>query len=525
MSGTYSDLLNAQHASNALSAIANPGQVNVLGAYNAATQTGANMLNLQKLLAEKAVGRAAQGAINPDTGEYDPNAFGKNLVAAGPQAAFGAQQGLLNNQSLSDAQLNQARVKLQFVQSRAGALLDKPTITPQDVLGVFQQGLASGVMTMPEVARQMQIVQGLDAAGLRTWAQQHQLSALQTESQINQQYGTGGTQTGPGGVTVGTVQAPPRKGGGVSMPPQQGAPQGVPPGPGGMLTATVMTPNGPQQIQVPYEQVYPQGAKPPTPPAPGTTIPGAYQPRQGAGAPPPATQPPAATAAPPAATSAPVVQTPAGPAITTSAPAGTTQDIEAYKQAQAQMPDQQRNLVSGEAAMEALKLARSGPGTDTVNRIKSFLLAQGIDLGAIDPSKPEAYQLARKNLLRFAQSSGAKVGTDLGLATQLESNANVDTMLNSANEHVLKQDMGVARQRVAQTLEAPQGGAGMGAHTQTFTNNTDPRGFAWDLYTPDERNKIVAEASKTKGGLDKLDKAIEIAAKHGLIRVPKNAQQ
>jgi hypothetical protein len=227
MSGTYSDLLNAQHASNALAAIANPGQVNILGAYNAAAQTGANMLNLQKLQAEKAVGGAAQGAIDPTTGEYDPNRFRQNLVAAGPQAAMGAQAGLLNNQSLSNDQLTQARAKLAFVQSRAGALLDKPTITPQDVLGVFQQGIASGVMTMPEVARQMQVVQGLDAAGLRQWAQQHQLAALQTENQINQIYPNVGTQTGPGGATVPVLQQPGRKGGAVGQGPgavQQGLP-------------------------------------------------------------------------------------------------------------------------------------------------------------------------------------------------------------------------------------------------------------------------------------------------------------
>ena len=124
MSGTYADLLNAQHAGNVLSAIANPGQVNVLGAYNAAAGTAGNLLNVQKLLAEKAVGGAAQGAIDPATGEYDPNRFRQNLVAAGPQAAFGAQAGLLNNQSLSNDQLNQARAMLNFVQSRAGALLD-----------------------------------------------------------------------------------------------------------------------------------------------------------------------------------------------------------------------------------------------------------------------------------------------------------------------------------------------------------------------------------------------------------------
>jgi len=139
----------------------------------------------------------------------------------------------------------------------------------------------------------------------------------------------------------------------------------------------------------------------------------------------------------------------------------------------------------------------------------------------VDQASTEAYQIARKNLLRFAQDNSGRVGTDLGLATQLESNANVETMLNSANEHILKQDIGLGRQRIAQTLEAPTGGVGMGKHLQNFTNNTDYRAFAWDLYTDAERAAITAEAAKSKATLDKLDNSLEIAAKHGLITVPR----
>jgi len=213
--------------------------------------------------------------------------------------------------------------------------------------------------------------------------------------------------------------------------------------------------------------------------------------------------------------------------LPTGTEAGATDDVTMYKKAQADMPDQQRNLVAGQAALDALKLARTGPGTSFVNQAKAFAQAQGIDIfGGSDPNSTAAYQVARKNLLRFAQSNGSRVGTDLGLSTQLESNPNVDQMVNAANDEVLKKDMGLARQRVAQTLEATtgsvgkQGGVGMGNHVSQFTANTDPRAFAWDLYSQDEQNKIIAEVSKTKGGLDKLDRSLELAAKHGLIKLP-----
>jgi hypothetical protein len=244
---------------------------------------------------------------------------------------------------------------------------------------------------------------------------------------------------------------------------------------------------------------------------------------------------PAAAPAPPG-VSSPIIQTPAGPGVVTSLPAGQQQGIEAdvtgYKNAQQAMPDQQRNLVAGESALQALQLAQSGPGTANVNRMKSFLLAQGIDLGAIDPNSTVAYEIARKNLLRFAQSSATRSGTDLGLATQLQSNANVDTMLPQANEHILKQDIGLARQRIAQTLTAPAGGTGQsefgngyGQHVQNFTAQTDPVAFDWDLLTPAERQAHLDEISKTQGGMDKWRRSMRIARDTGVLQLPAAPQQ
>ena len=539
-------LSSALRSANVLSSIANPTVVNPLAAYSGAVNTAEGVMRLRDAQATQAWGQALQAATDPQTGIVDyPKA--QRLAAGNPMAQMGMARNLANASELTGQQLNRNLAANAALGNAVSGVLRLPdNQLSQGVLGQVERLVSTGIITRDQANASL-LHMSSDPGQLRTQLETFRTSLLPPGEQQQSIYGTLGTQTGPGGNTIGTRQAPISQGGGVSAPPQPGAPLGVAPGPGGLVDATVMTPNGPQKIQIPYEQAFPRGAaggqggQPPTPPAPGTTIPGAYQPRGGpgggaGGATPPAAAPtpttpqapPGAAPGAPAAPASPVIQTPSGPAVTTSAPAGTEQDIQQYKAAQAAMPEQQRNIVAGQTALDALRLARTGPGTDTVNHMKAFLLAQGIDLGAIDPNSTAAYEIARKNLLRFAQGSAQRsLGTDLGLTTQLQSNANVENMLNSANDHILVQDMGLAKQRIAQTLEAPQGGVGMGQHTQNFTNTTDPRAFAWDLYSPAERNAIIAEASKTKGGLDKLDKSLEIAAKHNLIKMPTqaNAQQ
>lgn len=194
---------------------------------------------------------------------------------------------------------------------------------------------------------------------------------------------------------------------------------------------------------------------------------------------------------------------------------------------------QRTNLVAGESALQALQLAKgyTGPGTGTTARMWAFLQAND-PTGAVPQgtmSDTAWRQVLAKNLLRFAQSSGMRGNTDLGLQTSIEGNANADQMLAAANEHVLVQDIGLARQRLAQTLDmpAPSVGGAVANHVKTFTSTTDPRGFAWQYYSPTEQNQILAEAAAAdkasgkspndKTSADyKLHKAIGIATRLGM---------
>jgi hypothetical protein len=214
--------------------------------------------------------------------------------------------------------------------------------------------------------------------------------------------------------------------------------------------------------------------------------------------------------------------------IVTGAPPGTEEDVKAWQAANAALPDQKRNITAGEAALEALQHAHAGPGTAASAKAKAFMIAQGIPgSGFIDSNDVMQRQIAQKNLLRFAQGNGGKVGTDLGLTTQLDSNANVDTMLNSTVDHILKRDLGMARQRMVMALAAPdrgtgktEFGTGMGEHTRNFTPQTDPMAFAWDKLSPGERQAHLEQIKKVEGGEKKWERSMELARKYGAFQVP-----
>jgi len=330
--------------------------------------------------------------------------------------------------------------------------------------------------------------------------------------------------------------APPAPAPGTPPPaPVPGAPSVFPPGYTGRFRPAATTPPPPATpppapggdgSSVPMRESFVVGADgqpkkvlvPVTPQPSGGATPTPAQPT--------ATQPPPA-ATPPAA----IPGAPAG-AILAKPPQGQPEqletDIKARDAAALGMSDQQKRLIAGQSALEALNLANTGPSTGFFARAYAFLQAQAPNTTPPQGnlSSTEYRQLLVKNLLRFAQS-GAKVsGTDLGLEAQLHSNANADEMLAGANRHVLLQDLGILKRDIAQTKEmpAPSGNADVIKHLRDFSSNTAPEAFMWDTYSPAERDAIEARYAK-EGHTDKLHHSLEIAVRHGLIPDPRKAAQ
>lgn len=505
-----------------LNGIAHPKQVNLLDVYGGAAEVAnkqwANRLNQSR----EASGQAFLQSMNADG---TPNQTGFNqAMRANPATAMTALDSSAKGQTL-DAE-TWAQHMRRLTTGAAGALTvlaDNDGTAPRAAINEYYDRAVKDGHITPAQRDQAEAEFTDDpiknAAIVRQRASQN--LSMQQALDANR----------PEGVMVdkgGTI-APMTRGGRLGPNPGAVAPAG------GEIERTTSPETGAalQDVYIP-EKTNPDGS-----PAEGTgwkkvprprdQMPGANKP-PGRGEPsafpnggrnPPDGSPLRNPNAPPPAGGTTATPAPA-PEVRSAPPQGQPEQVAsnvgAYQAAVAAVPDQKKNVIAGESALEALHLTRGGPSTAKWQQIRSFAQTYGIPIGSSESA--ENYDLARKNLLRFAQNQSKASGTDLGLETTLHSSANVTDMVQSAAEHVVIQDLGIARQRIAQTLEAPARGDNYGEHTKSFTGQTDPRGFAWDLYSPEQRATILKDAKGTKGGEEKLNRAIELADKHGLIRVP-----
>jgi hypothetical protein len=172
-----------------------------------------NVYDLKEKGAQQAAGQAYQGAINPLTGEFDPNEFRRRLAASGP-AAMAAGHELANTQQISSDQLKQNLAKAQWINSTSGALLQSGDFSDAAMLGALHNGVAGGILTLPEAQRQLATMPP-DAAGRQRWLQEHQDTSASFQEQMDQRYGKpvtidqgtgvqGGVQNQRGGGAIGT---------------------------------------------------------------------------------------------------------------------------------------------------------------------------------------------------------------------------------------------------------------------------------------------------------------------------------
>lgn len=227
--------------------------------------------------------------------------------------------------------------------------------------------------------------------------------------------------------------------------------------------------------------------------------------------------PPSAPATAPAALPGGVMSTAASPVVT----ANNQADIGAFKGDQAQIPTRQTNVQSLQKAQHALELTSTGKSTSAMHDIYSWINSQApggaAAFGISD--KVEDWDLAHKYLLDYARQAGAAAHSDLQLQASQGANASADQISNQAALNVVKTNIGRERQRIAQVMEAPdQTGVGYGKHAANFANSTDPRAFAFDTFTPEERSKLLG--SLKGAALTKFKKSLEIADKNGLINTP-----
>ena len=208
MSDTLNALQTANRTSSVLQSIANPAQVNPLAAIQSGISAASNEYDLASKQATLAAGQAYQAAINPQTGEFDPNEMRRQLAARGP-AAMAAGAALLNTQNISSDQLKQSLEKQKWINSTAGALLQSGDFSDAAMLGAFHNGVAGGILTLPEAQRSWRPCRRMqpdDSDGCKSTRTHRRLSLSRCSS------GSGRQDHRPGQVVARSVSCSSRHG-------------------------------------------------------------------------------------------------------------------------------------------------------------------------------------------------------------------------------------------------------------------------------------------------------------------------
>jgi hypothetical protein len=178
-------------------------------------------------------------------------------------------------------------------------------------------------------------------------------------------------------------------------------------------------------------------------------------------------------------------------------------------------------------AATALANTATGPGTQPINQIKSFLLAQSPDalkqyLPGVDPNSIANYDEAVKYLAQYAMNQPGAANSDMHLGLAQVANASTH-ISNQAAQQVVQNALGLERMRQAATLtfnatHPPGSGAQYDRFMSNFATTYDPRGFSWDTQTPAQRQ--TALAGMGRAAKEKLLQSVTLARQLNLNGAP-----
>ena len=481
-----------------LSALAHPQILNPLAAYSDAAQVANRTWVNREWQAKQAAGEAQQGGIDPATGEYSPNRAMQLLSQRGPTAALAAGPTLESSQRLSDQQLAQAGRKLNWVNAASGAALQSGDFSDAAMERLFAKGIASGMMTPPEVARQRATMPP-DAAGRAQWLQEHQMTAASTQQQLDQTYGAR-QQVNTGGE----VQFP------LVPPASAGGPGPVVPmtqTPGEKMTGQpTVDPNTGAKGTVPnVSRFNPDGSLKP----PGWGNNGKY-PTPGSA--------PAGPTAPPGFT--PTEQAPGQAEAQRAAAEASSKTAAGIYSAADAATQQKSQLLSMEADLAKIS---TGPGSERLaaaNALIHKLTGYGITMSAEELASSEGFAKLSKQIA-LAQAGTLGVGTDEKLTTAMGANPNRD-LSKLGNQQILAMLQGNADAIKARGVayndwKKTHSGADSNDFLTEFNKTFDPRVYQWGYQikdkTPAQRQAMFDEMPDKAG----FERNYNAAVKRGLI--------
>lgn len=411
---------------------------------------------------------------------------------AEPNALLGTAQSVigLNNAALQARQQHQDLVKGQvdYLSNGLGALASKADLSANDMVGFGQRAVQEGILDPQTYQAEMQQVQaaGNDPVKLRALATQYQLRALDAGQKFSAQFGTpqmvdNGNQLLPSAVSpltgIHPIGEPIQK----TLSPTELAtpatigttPQGQPiTGTTGQLLAKA--------------GVNPLTAMPDNAPPVNALLP--------AGAPAGAALAAPATNAQPAPAQGVVTTLPAGQAeaMTEVGKAAGSQyatDLQTATGFQSAVTPLEKAI----PALEALGSTGTGPGTEQINEIKSFLQSMGLPVS--DANDIKNFDEARKYLVQFARGggTGGDPNTNDKLAAAFAGNPSVGVS-NAAAVDVAKTALSLARLQNAQVRAFQQSGEPESNYSKwsaNFNATQDPRAYGFDLMAPAQRATLI----------------------------------
>jgi hypothetical protein len=179
-------------------------------------------------------------------------------------------------------------------------------------------------------------------------------------------------------------------------------------------------------------------------------------------------------------------------------------------------------------ALRAIENAKTGPGSEFVNHLMSFINAQAPEyikrmIPNFDPDKIADYDKLVKYVAQYALNQPGAANSDMsrGLAQTANASAKID---NKAARQVIVNALGLENMQQAALVDFnqkfPVGNEAQYSRwlQSNFIPLHDPRGFSWDEHTPEQQKAAVASMSRAEKA--RLVTSIELARKLNLTGVP-----
>lgn len=511
--------------SNALASVfdnANKPTVAIQSPFEVMNQAGdvASKLNANRLFQANTLrGQLIQQATDAN-GNVDMPTYNRLAAGAGPGLAPAAAAGLDQSTKVAGQQQDQAGVRNAYLGQQLGALLDLPDEQLNSGLAATAGRIRDSRLFPPGEIDHVLSHLPNDPGALRTQLRQVQLSLQAPAAQQGQTYGTTSTQTGPGGVTIGTVQQPAARGGGVSAVPQPGAPQG-PSADSLSAESTIIDSNGVPHTDTKFGHIQNGRITPMGAPAPGFSAGSAAQPGNpaaGTGAnqqpdngpnpllgglkSPPGTMKDKMPSASP-------TPSPAGgttgpkPGLVAGADANATQSVAAFKDVSDQGVAARSRGAVLDNILSDTKQFTSGPGADALLKLRQIRgsLGMSVDTDATSASESFTKLVAQLNSAQGAGSDARLSVAEAGNVHKDLSPGGVDLMVRQLRGN---EDYLAARAKLAAAYPDKTDKTGFEAKQGS---QLDPRTFQYDRMTDPQKRTYF----KNIGDKDAFIKAHDAA--------------